>query len=292
VTLPSGPAPSPNDEYYLYQSALGAWPPGLRPDDRAGLAEFKTRLGQAMLKAVREAKERTSWNEPDAAYEAALDDFIGALLDPRRSAAFLTDLAGFSGGLGFWGALTSLSATLLRLSTPGVPDFYQGSEAWNLSLVDPDNRRPVDFAAAAARSGAVPPPQDWHGGAVKSFLIRRVLTLRAAAPRLFSRGLYHPVMPMGERADCLIAYLREGAWGDRLVALVPRFWPRLWPETTAAPLWGDTGVTLPAGLYRNILTGTAFDCDGASSRPVAELLDGFPVGLLATGAAGRLPVGS
>jgi (1->4)-alpha-D-glucan 1-alpha-D-glucosylmutase len=280
-TLPSGSAPSANDEYYLYQSLIGAWPPGLRPDDQAGLAAFRVRIGPAMLKAVREAKERTSWNEPDTDYEAALDHFINALFDRDRSGAFLADLAGFCERLGFWGALTSLSATLLRLSTPGVPDLYQGSEGWNLSLVDPDNRRPVDFAALAAQSGdAAARISAWHDGAVKSFLIRRVLALRATAPRLFAHGSYRPLAPTGEQADYLVAYLREGSRGDRLAALVPRFWPRLRPDMTSPAIWGNTAITLPAGIYRNILTGIPHISDGALPLRVGELLAGFPVGLL------------
>ncbi|HVJ54279.1 MAG TPA: malto-oligosyltrehalose synthase [Aliidongia sp.] len=277
------PAPGPNGEYYVYQSLIGAWPPGLQPTDRDGLASFKERLRPAMVKAVREAKERTNWNDPDDGYEAALGDFIDALLDPDRSAQFLADLSGFCERIGFWGALTSLSASLLRHTTPGIPDVYQGSEGWNLSLVDPDNRRPVDYEAAAARLDqpvATALRGGWRDGAAKSFLIRRVLELRRAQPDLFAEGSYTPLEAQGEQAACLIAFARQHE-GSRLIALAPRFWPRLWPDEADAPRWGGTRIALPAGDYRNVLTGAS--AAGCTPIRLADLLEGFPVGLFATG---------
>ena len=283
--LDLGPAPDANTEYYLYQSLIAAWPPGLDPTDRAGLTAFADRLRPAMLKAVREAKERTSWNEPDHDYEAALDAFIDALFSPALSAAFLADAALFCERLGFWGALTSLSATLIRLTTPGVPDLYQGTEGWNFSLVDPDNRRPVDFATRRGGDASIPRgtlARHWHDGAVKTFLIRRILALRAVEPALFAAGAYQPLAPEGDRVDCLIAFARETVEA-RLVVLAPRFWPRLRPDGGAPALWGDTRLALPTGRYRNVLTGRIFE--GGQGRRVAELLEGFAVGALIAEAA-------
>ncbi len=263
-------APSTDDAVYYYQTVIGAWPPGLAPTDAAGLAAFNHRVGPAMLKAAREAKERTSWNAPDPAYEDRLDRFVMALMPG--------DLAGFCEMVGFWGALTSLSATLLRLTTPGVPDLYQGADGWILSLVDPDNRRPVDYAAAARRLDTRPPAltklrAGWHDGAIKSHVIARVLDLRGKHPERFARGSYEPLAATGQRADFLVSFARDG-----LVVLAPRFWPRLWPIASALPQWGDTRLTLPAGRYRNILSDVRLALDGP--HPVADLLGDFPVGLL------------
>jgi len=271
-------APSPNDAIYLYQTLIGAWPPGLEADDQDGLAAFAARVGPAMLKAAREAKEATSWNEPDEAYEADLGRFISTVL----SSDIARDLAGFCETVGFWGALTSLSAALLRLTTPGVPDLYQGSDGWNLSMVDPDNRRPVDYAAAERRLEAghgvfSDLRTQWHDGAIKSFLIRQVLALRRDRPALFARGLYRPLAVEGVRKDLLIAFTRDEG-RDRAVVLAPRFWPRLWTAEASAPDWGDTRIALPDGIYRDIFTGAR----ASGIRPVADLLRDFPVALLVT----------
>lgn len=266
-------APRPNDAIYYYQTVIGAWPPGLAMDDVDGLAAFNARVGPAMLKAAREAKEMTSWNQPDADYEAALDRFVSAVM-PR-------DLARFCETVGFWGALTSLSSTLLRLTTPGVPDIYQGSDGWNLSMVDPDNRRPVDYQSAGRRLdlpriGLGTLHKRWHDGAVKSFLIRQVLALRQQRPALFDDGRYQPLVVEGAQAERLVAFARVGE--GQAIILAPRFWPRLWPDPAGTPQWGDTGVTLPAGTYRNVLTDARITADRA--LPVGDLLGDFPVGLL------------
>ncbi|MGB8842831.1 MAG: malto-oligosyltrehalose synthase [Aliidongia sp.] len=272
-----------NERYYLFQTMLGAWPPGLAPEDTDGLAAFADRLRPALVKAAREAKEQTNWADPDPAYEAALNDFIDKSLDPSRSGPFLADFAATADLFGFWGALTSLSATLLRLTVPGVPDFFQGSERWNLAMVDPDNRRPVNFTAAAARQTPPLPLADlrasWHDGAVKTALIGRVLAARRRWPLLFARGDYVPLRPHGTHADCLIAFARTGQDGG-IVVLAPRFWPRLWPQTARQPHWGDTVTVVPAGRYRNILSGAVFDFAAERECRVEDLLGSFPCALL------------
>jgi (1->4)-alpha-D-glucan 1-alpha-D-glucosylmutase len=275
--LPRQAAPTANDAIYLYQTLVGAWPPGLEASDRKGLEAFAGRVGPAMLKAAREAKEATSWNAPDPAYEAKLDRFVSGVL----AGDLLAELAAFCETIGFWGALTSLSATLLRLTTPGVPDLFQGSDGWNLSMVDPDNRRPVDYAAAerrlaTGRIGLGALRTHWHGGAIKSFLIERALTLRRERPALFAEGLYRPLAAEGVQQDRLIGFAREGQ--GRAIVLAPRFWPRLWPADAPAPDWGDTRIALPAGAYRNIFTDARVSIDGPC--PIADLLREFPVALL------------
>ncbi|HEV2675620.1 MAG TPA: malto-oligosyltrehalose synthase [Aliidongia sp.] len=278
-------APSPNDAAYLAQTLVGAWPPGLAADDEDGLAAFAARVGPAMLKAVREAKERTNWSEPDEVYEQALEAYVAASLDPDRSGPFLAELAGFCETTGFWGALTSLSATLLRLTTPGVPDIYQGADGWNLSMVDPDNRRPVDYRAAATRLGTARTGLDrlrgnWHDGAVKSDLVRRTLELRRTHPALFAEGSYRPLDVQGATASLLVAFAREGQ--GRILVLAPRFWPRLWPGDATGPAWGDMKVTVPAGTYRNVFTDGRIIVADAEPTAVTTLLGNFPVGLLVT----------
>jgi (1->4)-alpha-D-glucan 1-alpha-D-glucosylmutase len=264
--LADATAPSPNDAIYLYQTLIGAWPPGLEAGDQA----FAERVGPAMLKAVREAKEHTDWNAPDAAYEETLARFVAN--------APTAEVAAFSETIGFWGALTSLSATLLRLTTPGVPDIYQGSDGWNLSMVDPDNRRPVDYAEAArrltdGRVGIEDLPARWHDGAVKSFMMRQVLALRCERPDWFATGGYEPLAAEGARSDLLIGFAREKA-----IVLAPRFWPQLWPAGAAAPNWGDTRIALPPGRYRHCFTDACLTIGDA--LPVGDVLGDFPVALL------------
>ena len=283
-SVPGGPVvPGPNVSHYLFQSLLAAWPPRLTLDDQVGLAAFAERLRPAMLKAAREAGERTSWTAPDPAYEADLDAFIAGLLDPHRSPEFLADAAATAERFGRWGALTSLSATLLRLTVPGVPDIFQGSEGWNFAMVDPDNRRPVDFLAAAQRLPSAlgtlsDLPSSWHDGTVKTVLIRQVLALRRQLPHLFARGDYVPLPVEGDRADCLIAFSRSDASGSFAV-LAPRFWPRLWPAERVAPDWGETSIALPEGVWQEHLTGAPVTA-GPEPLRLDVLLHGFPCALL------------
>ena len=139
-------APHRNDEYFFYQTVLGAWPPDLRLDDAAGLEAFAARVQATMIKAVREGKERSSWSNPNAEYEAVLGRFVTGALDGSRPNPFLADMHGFVESLARPGAINSLAQTLLKLMAPGVPDTYQGGELWDFSMVDPDNRRAVDWS--------------------------------------------------------------------------------------------------------------------------------------------------
>lgn len=137
--------PDRNVEYLFYQTLLGAWPPGLEPGDTEGTRRLAERIEAYMIKAVREGKQKSSWSNPNTAYEAALQRFVQTVLDATRANPFLVEFHGFGETLGRLGAIASLSQLVLKLTVPGVPDIYQGGELWDFSLVDPDNRRPVDW---------------------------------------------------------------------------------------------------------------------------------------------------
>lgn len=252
------------DEYMLYQTLAGAWAPDLRPGDAAALAAFGERLAGWQLKALREAKLQTGWIEPDADYEASCRRFLERCLDPSCSGEFLADLARFVDSIAPAGALNSLTQALLRLTAPGVPDQYQGTEFWDFSLVDPDNRRPVDYAARAqALDGDAAVPEllaSWRDGRIKQRLVARVLALRAEMPQLFAAGVHEPLEVRGERAASVIAYARRtGSTAGIVIA----------PRTVAAGVeaglprvspawWGATTLVLPRALRgpaRDAITG-------------------------------------
>jgi (1->4)-alpha-D-glucan 1-alpha-D-glucosylmutase len=254
-----------------------------------------------MLKAVREAKQRTSWTEPDAAYEEALQQFIRSVLEPRDGNLFLVDFLEFQRGAVRFGLLNSLSQTLCKLTAPGVPDVYQGNEIWDFSLVDPDNRRPVDYLrrrtlleelrehAPAARELA----EHMEDGRCKLLLTWRVLELRRAHPALFRDGSYRRLRVRGEHAPNICAFSRR--LGARvLIVIAPRLYRRLLAERGGLPLgpqvWGDTVIELPreqrARSFRGVLDGAQVHAvtsgDGAGVL-AAQALAEFPVALLAAG---------
>jgi (1->4)-alpha-D-glucan 1-alpha-D-glucosylmutase len=248
-------------EYLLYQTLAGAWPLSVE------------RAVAYMDKAAHEAKRATSWLAPNEAYDATLRDFVSAVLGDRR---FVTDLEGFVATLIDWGRVNSLSATLLKLSSPGVPDIYQGCELWDLSLVDPDNRRPVDYAWRAAlldahdgHDAAQAWAADRDSGAAKLLLIRDALALRARLSDAFDeRGGYAPVRAVGAFPDDVVAFTRGTP--PAVIAVAQR------RPLRRRGQWGDTMLSLPDGDWRNI-------CDGSgASGPtaLAGLLARFPVALL------------
>jgi (1->4)-alpha-D-glucan 1-alpha-D-glucosylmutase len=251
--------PDRNAEYLLYQTLVGAWP-------------IETeRVVAFMEKAAREAKEHTSWTRQDAAYEEALRRFVeGALGD----AEFRRDLEAFASALVEPGRIGSLAQTLLQLTSPGVPDVYQGSELWDLSLVDPDNRRPVDFdlrrRLLAELAGASPSEVLARSdeGLPKLWVLSRALDLRRRRPELFAAAAeYAPLLARGERAEHVVAFLRGGG----AIAVVPRLVLRLGGD------WRDTALDLPPGRWRNLLAGAPV---GGGAVALRDLLAGFPVALL------------
>jgi len=224
-----------------------------------------------MEKAAREAKQHTSWTRPNPAYDAALRDFVkGTLGDPE----FRDRLERFVTPLQEAGQVNSLAQTLLKLTTPGVPDVYQGEELWELSLVDPDNRRPVDFDIRRRLQGELQNlsgTQVWQRrdeGLPKLWLIQKTLQFRRRHPDLFGApGSYEPLTPQGQKAMHAVAFAR----GGRAITLVPRLVLGL------ANDWADTRLRLPDGKWTNELTGESI---AGGERLVGELLREFPVALL------------
>jgi (1->4)-alpha-D-glucan 1-alpha-D-glucosylmutase len=220
------PAPSRADEYLFYQTVVGAWPLELVAPEFDGLAVFRERIDAYMRKAVREAKLRTSWAAQDEPYEEALTNFVARTLDLRSSRPFIDDVHAFVEDIAAAGAVNGLAQTLLKLTSPGVPDVYQGTEGWDLSLVDPDNRRPVDYRSLRDDLAAVDASWGellgaWRDGRVKQALIARTLALRRDDPELFAAGEYLALEPAGAEAHRVLAFARcRGR--RRLLVIVPR----------------------------------------------------------------------
>ncbi|MDN6866349.1 MULTISPECIES: malto-oligosyltrehalose synthase [Pseudomonas] len=243
-------APSAGDELILYQVLVGSWPLDLDPG--ASLETYQQRLWQWQQKALREAKLQSSWSAPNEAYEQAVEAFLSRLLLIEAGRPLRTAIAAAAQAIAPAGALNGLAQTLLRMTVPGVPDLYQGAEFWDFSLVDPDNRRPVDFNARQQALNT-PPGTDqllthWHDGRIKQALIAQVLGLRSAQPELFRHGSYTPLEVLGQHADRVVAFSREHQ-GKQLVVVVPR-WSHALLENGVQPLipaqvWGDTRVKLP-----------------------------------------------
>ncbi|HEX9898663.1 MAG TPA: malto-oligosyltrehalose synthase, partial [Candidatus Methylomirabilis sp.] len=301
-TLVDGqPAPDPNEEYLLYQALVGAWPVEPAVGEFAALRQ---RIRDYMLKAVREAKVNSSWTRPNAAYEEALVRFVDLLLQEEPHNPFLADMEEFQRLTSHCGMLNSLSQTLLKIAAPGIPDFYQGSELWDLSLVDPDNRRPVDFGLRRRRLEEIRQGEEKAGplalarelaanmrdGRIKLYLIRQALGLRSGKCELFERGSYLPLEVRGERADHVCAFERSLGEGS-VIAVAPRFFTRLIREPGELPLgqevWQTTRIVLPpegkGGRYRNVLTGEMLAAEGQAAGErlhLAEVLADFPVALL------------
>ena len=290
------PVPSPNEEYLLYQTLIGAWP--LEPlDSDTDWSAFRTRIDNYMLKAIREAKRNTSWINPNEAYEAAMSSFIQRLLTPGERNRFLDDFLPFQRRVARIGIWNSLSQTLLKLTCPGVPDIYQGNDLWDLSLVDPDNRRPVDYvrrkqAFESIRNwGNKPSPANLASllaesgdGRIKLFLTWRVLCFRQQHARLFQEGEYLPLEAVGEKGSHVIAFARKlGA--EAAIVIAPRQMAGLLHNTDQPPLglesWNDTRVLLPFDFpaYRNEFTG-ALITNLSSALNLSESMAQFPVALL------------
>jgi (1->4)-alpha-D-glucan 1-alpha-D-glucosylmutase len=291
--IEGGPAPAPGDELMLYQTLVGAWPPGLSPEDAQGVAAFGERVGAWQEKALREAKLRTGWAAPDAEYEQVCRDFLGGVLDPARPTRVVFEVAEFAARIAPAGIVNALAQTLIRLTAPGVPDLYQGTEFWDFSLVDPDNRRPVDFAAreAALAAGGEPPAllADWQDGRVKQAMIARALAFRARHRGLFAHGTYLPLRFEGRLAEHAIGFARthEGRAfvmiATRLAARLPGI-ERLSVESGA---WEATAAVLPRLLSGRSAHDVLRDPTermqpmGAGGRlPLRDVLTKFPVALL------------
>jgi (1->4)-alpha-D-glucan 1-alpha-D-glucosylmutase len=278
------PAPHGGDIALLFQTIVGAWPPNLALDDAAGLQEFAERLSGWQQKALREAKLATDWTAPNEAYESAARDFLLRLF--AGEADVLPDIARFARRIGPAGAANGLAQTLLKLTAPGVPDIYQGTEYWDLSLVDPDNRRPVDFAARETSlndESLDALAATWPDGRIKQAVIARVLEVRRAAPPLFADGSYVPIAAEGPLARHVLAFAR--ILGDEIAVTVVcrltfglRAPDRLSIEHAR---WSGTRLCLPAecrgAQLSDAFSGTQIDRDTVG---LAALLPRLPVALL------------
>jgi len=302
VSVQGVKVPDRNEEYLLYQTIVGAWPTEVSTAE--GHAVFTGRIREYILKAMREAKVNTSWINPNPLHEEAALHFVDTILRDVPANGFLADLRRTLPPLNRCGMLNSLSQTLLKAASPGIPDFYQGTELWDFSLVDPDNRRPVDFQKRAVMLEGLRTAEAERGtlvlvrelletmadGRVKLYLIWKVLCFRREHRSLFELGKYLPLEVQGERSDNVCAFERYNN-GETVIAVAPLFFTRLGVPSGGLPLgaevWGDTRIAVPfesAGrAYRNILTGervvTALR-EGQTTLPLSAALANFPVALL------------
>jgi (1->4)-alpha-D-glucan 1-alpha-D-glucosylmutase len=273
----------PADAYLLYQTIVGAWPDGLVPEDAKGLEAYAERLDAYLVKAAREAKERTSWTAPDEVVERALGGYARQCLASGMVDAFFA----WHRRLLPAGIVYGLAQTTLRLAMPGIPDIYQGSESWNLSLVDPDNRRPVDFARLAADLAAPAPDftRDWRSGRVKQQLVRTLLEDRSSRPELYAEGAYLPLAAEGPMAGHVVAFARRH--GDRaLVVAVPRAVAGRLAQDEAPALaeaFTETRLVLPERLrdrrWRSLLSGD----EQSGGIALGEAFSSWPVAAYASG---------
>ena len=295
-------APSANEEVLLYQSMLGIWPMHGKPD-AAERSELGERLQQFILKAAREAKTHSSWTSPNEAHENALKRFVRQLLDDESDNLFLPDFMEFASRIAPTGACNSYAQALLKITSPGVPDFFQGNELWNLRLTDPDNRNRVDFEERVrllaelqgSAAGAKPPDgtellANWKDGRLKLYLTCQALNFRRTHADLFLKGEYIPMETSGACRGCVCAFARryENDWA---IVAVPRLVTRL--EGAPFPLgensWSTTRVTLPAGApanWKNIFSGETVSAGKSGRRkelPISSVFSRLPIALLASG---------
>jgi (1->4)-alpha-D-glucan 1-alpha-D-glucosylmutase len=283
--LDNGEAPTANDEYMLYQVLIGTWPAEWLDVDPESIAmperdAYIERIETYLRKALREAKFRTSWTNPNAAYEDATMSFARDILTLNRGDIFFAELQALARECATLGAISSLAQTTLKLTVPGIPDIYQGCEFWDLSLVDPDNRRPVDYELRlhaleamderVARGEIAPLARElvesWEDGRIKAYVTWRLLHLRKERPATFLDGSYVPLETTGERAESLVAFFR-----DDILVVVPRLVRDVLARDDASldVAFGDESVRLPGGeprRYVDRLTGsvveTRVDADG------------------------------
>lgn len=295
--------PGRNEEYFLYQTLIGVWP--LEQMSDQDYARFVDRIQAYMNKAVKEAKVHTSWVSPDTEYEDVIKQFVARLLDRSTSNVFLEDFLPFQERVAQYGLYNSLSQVLVKMAAPGVPDLYQGTELWDFSLVDPDSRRPVDFAerarllaelnkAVAATPGRVALIQDLFAqradGRIKLFLAAEALRYRRDHRALFHSGEYVPLNGTGEKCAHVFAFARIHSEGS-IVTVIPRLLTGVIPDAHTPPLgdevWKDTWLTLPAWgegtQVRNIFTGDVLRTvtrDGCQVLAVGEIFLHSPVAWL------------
>lgn len=290
--------PEPNEEILLYQTLLGSW-----PACGCSNAQYLKRIQDFMVKAGREAMVYTRWTIPNLEHEKALTDFVAAILQPSQESRFLASFREFHTQIAFHGALNSIAQLLIKIASPGVTDIYQGSELWDLRLVDPDNRRPVDYQIRSERLSQLGSTgvsivrllEDWRSGLLKLFVTHRALRFRRDDAQLFLKGKYIPLTIRGSRRDSVFAFARHFRRSWALIT-VPRLTTRVTkPETMplGESAWADTSVVLPANVpqhWRDVFTTREYETQGSSEGteiPVSLLLREFPVALLAAHRSAR-----
>jgi (1->4)-alpha-D-glucan 1-alpha-D-glucosylmutase len=285
--------PDANDEYFLYQTLVGAFP--FEPE---AVPQFGERVKEYVIKAVREAKVHTAWLQPDRAYEEGFINFVEQILKPTARNKFLIQFQAFWNTVADYGIYNSLSQTLLKITAPGVPDFYQGTELWDFSLVDPDNRRPVDYAGRIDSLKAIQQGikvnilglceqllENRRDGRLKQFLILQALAIRHRYHDVFAQGSYVPIPVMGPYEKHVIAFARQ-LEQQMVLTVVPRFLadliqPGEYP--LAETVWADTVIEIPQGLettwhWQEGITGQSLP--GGHVLAVGQTLKYFPVALL------------
>ncbi len=290
--------PDSNEEFFLYQTLIGAW-----PFSNEEIPAFKQRVKAYFVKAAREAKVHTSWIDPDEAHENALVSFVDGVLENAASNKFLADFLEFQQKIAFYGAMNSLGQGLLKILSPGVPDFYQGTELWDLSLVDPDNRRPVDFSTRIkfldelkGREHGGPEGfeqellANWWDGRIKLYLLSEALEFRRTHGELFLKGNYIPLKATGKRNENICAFARreKDLW---VLVVVPRLSTRLVSPgefPLGSKVWGRSHLVLPEQApchWKNVLSGKTLKATQAAGKrvlPLHQVLHHFPVALLST----------
>jgi (1->4)-alpha-D-glucan 1-alpha-D-glucosylmutase len=270
--IDEGDAPDGNEEYLLYQTLLGTWPIELGATAAQSVdQEYRERIHAYMAKALKEAKINTSWIQPNEKWDTAMQDFVARILDPSPKNKFVPSFLPVAEEIARLGAINSLAQVALKLTVPGVPDIYQGNEIWDFSLVDPDNRRPVDYRRRREMfeglATATPEEllQSWPDGRIKLFLTQRLLRFRREHPDLFQGGKYLPLSVHGDFGDCCVAFAREheGKW---IAVLVPRLSARVgFPPI--GDKWKETALDLPESPSRDgvreLFTGRDLQTDGA-----------------------------
>jgi (1->4)-alpha-D-glucan 1-alpha-D-glucosylmutase len=304
TTTEVGIAPDANDEYLLYQALVGAAPLGMETLEAGeNWTAFRDRIAGYMAKATKEAKVHTSWTNPNAEYDRAVADFVSALLEREGENAFVEAFLPFQKRIAYFGQWNSLSQTLLRLTCPGVPDTYRGTEVWDYSLVDPDNRRPVDYDSCRALLAQITEKAagdraaladdlvaNAHDGRIKLYVVTRALHSRRERPDLFHAGLYQAISARGENNRHVCAFRRSAGNHDALI-VVPRLVAGLADGVERPPtgdeVWGDTWLVFPEGeaaaSYANAFTGetlTTESREGRTGLPLSAVLRRFPVALL------------
>jgi (1->4)-alpha-D-glucan 1-alpha-D-glucosylmutase len=290
--------PDPGEEILLYQTLLGAWP--LDPGE---MESFPERIRSYMIKAVREAKVHTRWIRPNPDHERVVRDFVTAILVDENGGRFREDFLAFQAKVAHFGALNGLAQVLLKIASPGVPDFYQGAELWDLRLVDPDNRGPVDFSLRGRliadlqireERGLLPLIEElvpaWKDGRIKLFLTYKALNFRKKRRDLFLSGEYLPLPASGGNKDHVLAFARRRE-DDWAVAAVPRLVTRLSPPgefPVGQKAWGTrSGIVLPEGAparWRNVFTGEELHIPPGNRKktlPLHAVFRHFPVALFA-----------